>query len=76
MPVLEGWAQEQASGNLAAFEAWEACARPTINLGKPMLVGRSPPPGLPGRGRPQGRDERIAICSQPGLAPCQIEDED
>ena len=69
VPVMEGWAQELASSNLAAFEAWEACAIPAVNLGGPVLAGRKPPPELLERGRFRGMGEREAVCSQLGLDP-------
>ena len=73
VPAMEGWAQELASSNLAAFEAWEACAVPAVHFGGPILAGRKPPPELLERGRFRGSNERVAICSQLGLDPDQIE---
>lgn len=74
IPAMEGWAQELASSNLASFEAWEACARPAVNLGPPLLAGRKPPPELLERGRFRGSNERMAICLQLGLDPDDMED--
>ena len=74
VPAMEGWAQELASSNLAAFEAWEACAIPAVHLGGPRLAGRTPPPDLLEVGRFRGSNERMAVCSQLGLDPDQIGD--
>lgn len=74
VPVMEGWAVELASSNLAAFEAWEACAVPVVSLGGPRLAGRTPPSEVLERGRFRGSNERAAICSQLGIDPGQIGD--
>lgn len=70
VPAMEGWAQELASTDLKAFEAWEACAVPLINLNGPRLAGRVPP-DLPNRAR--GNPERLAICAQLGIEAGEVE---
>lgn len=80
VPAMEGWAVELASSNLPAFEAWEACALPLVNLtGQRQLAGREPPPELLERYRFKGRSEkgseqRLAVCSQLGIDPAQTGD--
>lgn len=74
VPAMDAWAQELASTNLAAFEAWEACAIPVVSLGGPRLAGRTPPPGLLGQGRFRGNSERAAVYSQLGINPDQSND--
>lgn len=73
VPVMEGWAQELASSNLASFEAWAACAPTAVHLGPPLLAGRKPPAELLERGRFRGSSERVAVCSQLGIDPARIE---
>lgn len=69
VPAMEGWALELASSNLVAFEAWEACAVPLMNLRGPQIAGRKPPPELLERGRFRGSNERAAVCAQLGIDP-------
>lgn len=68
VPAMEGWAQELAASNLAAFEAWESCALPLVNLNGPRVAGRMPPDVLD-RGRFRGNSERAGVFAQLGLDP-------
>ena len=74
VPANEEWAYELASRDLSLFERWEAGAPAIVSLGGPRLAGRTPPPLDQGRFR--GNTERMAVCSQLGLYPDQIEDKE